>query len=146
MSLATVAADLTALVLDTNAVLDGLVFADPGMSAVMAALEAGTVRWLACMAMRDELARTLRSDKLTAWSPNAARVLEIFDAKVWLLPPPGTLPALRCSDPDDQVFIDLAAAAGAGWLLTHDRALLRLARRARGLGVRIVKPADWRAE
>jgi predicted nucleic acid-binding protein len=55
--------------------------------------------------------------------------------------PPGL--ALHCTDPDDQVFIDLALVAGARWLVTQDRALLRLARRAALRGVVIVPPARW---
>ena len=53
--------------------------------------------------------------------------------------PPGT--PLRCSDADDQMFIDLALAAGAQWLFTRDRALLRLARRASERGVVVLRPS-----
>jgi predicted nucleic acid-binding protein len=38
------------------------------------------------------------------------------------------------------VFIDLALAHRARWLLTRDKALLSLARPARVLGVEILKP------
>jgi predicted nucleic acid-binding protein len=38
--------------------------------------------------------------------------------------------SLRCKDPDDQVFIDLAVHVGARWLFSKDAALLKLARRA----------------
>jgi predicted nucleic acid-binding protein len=50
---------------------------------------------------------------------------------------------MRCTDPDDQVFIDLALACKARWLLSKDRALLKLARRARALGLSIQPPASW---
>jgi len=46
----------------------------------------------------------------------------------------------RCSDPDDQVFLELAQRAGVDWLLTRDRALLKLARAKHGLGFRIAAP------
>jgi predicted nucleic acid-binding protein len=51
-------------------------------------------------------------------------------------------PRLRCRDADDQVFIDLALVHRARWLLTRDKALLALARRARPLGTEILRP--WR--
>jgi predicted nucleic acid-binding protein len=61
--------------------------------------------------------------------------------------PPSLPPALplRSSDPDDQVFIDLAVGQQAGWLFSRDRAILRLARRLRPLGVQALSPAAWLA-
>ena len=55
----------------------------------------------------------------------------------------GATTRLRCSDPDDQMFIDLAMAHGANGLLTRDRAVLRLALRARSFGVLIATPEVW---
>lgn len=133
-----------AVVLDTNTVLDWLVFKDAGMAPVVAALQGGTLRWLACEAMRDELARTLAYRTLAKWLPDSEHVLATFDRHVCILAAPPPSPQhLRCSDPDDQVFLDLALAHRAQWLLTHDRALLRLARRARPLGLLIVTPKSW---
>ena len=48
--------------------------------------------------------------------------------------PPAHPPLPRCSDPDDQKFLDLAWAAGADVLVTKDKALLDLARRIAKLG------------
>ncbi|MBN8487205.1 MAG: PIN domain-containing protein, partial [Burkholderiales bacterium] len=54
-------------------------------------------------------------------------------------------PVLRCTDPDDQKFIDFALACGARWLVSRDKAVLKLRRRALALhGLQIVHPADWR--
>lgn len=132
------------VVLDTNAVLDWLVFQDARMAAAGLAITQGHMQWLACAAMRDELERTLAYRSLAKWQPDSERVLASFDAHAVLLPAPPPAPlSLRCSDPDDQVFLDLALAHRAGWLLTHDRALLRLARRARALGTVIVAPRHW---
>jgi predicted nucleic acid-binding protein len=47
---------------------------------------------------------------------------------------------LACVDPDDQKFLDAAFASGADWLLTRDKALLALARRAGAAGLRIGIP------
>jgi uncharacterized protein len=134
------------LVLDTNTVLDWLVFHDPATAALAAAIKAGAVRWLACQRMRDELERTLAYANLAKWQPDPVHVLAVFDQHAQLRPHPASAPTTpRCTDSDDQVFIDLALATGAQCLLTHDRALLKLVRRARALGLRIVKPADWQA-
>jgi uncharacterized protein len=132
------------LVLDTNAVLDWLVFGDPGMTEVAAAIRSRDVRWLVCSRMRDELARTLAYVDLAKWQPDTAKVLANFDlyAEMQSAPTPGQ-PSQRCTDPDDQVFIDLALASGARWLLTRDRALLALAPWAKKAGVLVVNPAEF---
>ena len=132
------------VVLDTNTVLDWLVFRDAGMAPVVAALENRILQWVACTAMRDELARTLTYRSLAKWLPDSEHALSVFDRHACLLPAPAPSPPhLRCSDPDDQVFLDLALAYRSHWLLTHDRALLRLARRVRPLGLLITAPKNW---
>jgi predicted nucleic acid-binding protein len=131
------------IILDTNVVLDWLVFRNPAVTPLVLALEQGRVQWAACASMRAELARTLGYANLAHWAPDREQSLAAFDAHALLLPEPATLPGLRCTDPDDQVFLDLAVGTGSGWLLTHDRALLRLARRARAMGVTIIQPQLW---
>ena len=128
----------SALVLDTNIVLDLLVFDDPVFRALRQALDGGTVEWLATPAMRDELERVLAYSHILArlLAPNTTRVcvLAQFDQfSRTVAVPPGA--AIRCSDTDDQMFIDLAVAHRAS-LLSKDRAVLSLHKRLAGLGVR----------
>ena len=133
-----------------EAIVEGLGGA-PGEDWLMAllaplteALAAGTLRWLTCRRMRDELERTLAYPALAKWNPDSEHVLTIFDRQGTAQPDPPPAPLdLRCSDPDDQVFLDLALATRARWLLTHDRALLKLARRAGRSGLHILPPASW---
>ena len=133
------------IVLDTNAVLDWLVFRDPHIQPVVDALQAGRIRWVATAAIRLELAHMLGHANLSRWSPDAAASLAQFDRLATIRPAPLADPhtRLRCSDADDQIFIDLALADGARWLLTHDRALLKLARRAAPHGLQVLRPEDW---
>ena len=130
-------------VLDTNVVLDWLLFADPAVFALAAAVMSGRVRWLATTAMRDELASVLARGLAATRGVDAAALLAAWDAHAQ---PQAASPAqsLRCSDPDDQKFIDLAVAAGARWLVSRDRAVLALARRAAPSGLTILGPAQWR--
>jgi uncharacterized protein len=148
--LRTTASPAPFLVLDTNVVLDWLVFRDPGCDALNAALVGGEVRWVGTPAMRDEVERVLARGSLDAWSLD--RHALVFDAlAAWdrcahvVLPPPPLPHAPRCTDPDDQPFIDLALHLGASALLTRDRAVLRCARAARTLGLAILTPAAWAA-
>jgi predicted nucleic acid-binding protein len=134
------------LVIDTNVVLDWLAFRHPVGAPLEVALTSGTCRWLGTRPMRDELARVVVRQSLARWAIDAEAVLAVFDAHcvTALAPSPlGVAECLRCSDPDDQMFIDLAVARRAHALLTRDRALLRLAPRARRLGVVVATPEAW---
>lgn len=125
------------IVLDTNIVLDLLVFDDVAAQPLKVQLEAGTLQWLATQAMRDELQRVLAypqiAPRLTLCQCNAEQVLAQFDRLVQLreAAPKATL---TCSDPDDQKFIDLAVTCQAT-LLSKDRAVLRMRKRLAGVGV-----------
>lgn len=132
-----------AAVLDTNVALDWLLFADPAAAPLATAVETGAVTWLACAHMREEFERVLRYPALERWQPDAAALLARMDGLARWLPAPPADPLLRCTDPDDQVFLDLSRAHHARWLITRDRALLALARRAAPLGLAILTPARW---
>ncbi len=127
------------LVIDTNIVLDLLVFDDPRCAALHRALASAGTRWLATDAMRGELARVLDYPAIRTWRERtereAATILRRFDAHTERVPEAPTAP-WRCSDAEDQKFIDLALAWRAT-LLSKDRAVLRLARRLAPLGARI---------
>ncbi len=135
------------VVLDTNAVLDWMVFSNPELGRLAAAIVAGEVHWIATAAMRDELAHVLGRGHLDVWQPDLPAIWAQWDRHCALqpAPPPAGPPGrLRCSDPDDQPFIDLARAAGARWLISRDRAVLKLARRLREHGVEVMPPGVWR--
>ena len=131
------------IVLDTNVVLDWLLFADPGLEPIAAAIVAGRLRWCTCTSMRDEIAHVLARGLAARHHADPATLLERWDAHV--APPEAAPPTqpLICSDPDDQKFIDLALAIGARWLVSRDRALLKLARHAARQGLAIVTPRQW---
>jgi predicted nucleic acid-binding protein len=132
-------------VVDTNVLLDWLVFTDPGVSALTAAVRYGALRWVATAPMLDELRHVLGRPPLNARRP--ADLEGTIAACCCLVPePPETHCRLICTDPDDQKFIDLALHRGSRWLISRDRALLKLGRRALTQGVRVCTPAAWRAD
>ncbi len=128
------------LVLDTNIVLDVLVFDDPAARPVRDGLQAATLQWIATQAMRDELQRVLAYPqivpRLVYYGLTADGVLSQFDrfARIVDAAPKADV---TCKDADDQKFIDLAVARGA-LLLSKDAAVLSMARRmaARGAAAR----------
>jgi putative PIN family toxin of toxin-antitoxin system len=132
-------------VIDTNVLLDFWVFDDPGARPLRAALEGGRVNALRSGDSVDELTQVIMREKfdlatearfgiLREWDRLATPVERVFAAP------------LACSDPHDQKFLDLAYTARADWLVTKDKALLKLARRARRDGLLIVAPAATYAE
>ena len=138
------------IVIDTNIVLDLFVFDDAAAKPLRAALQAGEVEWIATAAMRIELARVLGypqiAPRLTFYGLSDADVLAQFDRHARLVEP-APKAHVSCADPDDQKFIDLAIAAGAHVLVSRDRALLKLKKKAvTKHGLLIVAPADWRPE
>jgi predicted nucleic acid-binding protein len=134
----------TPLVLDTNVVLDWLAFRDPSSLPVSEAIRSGRCRWHATAAMRLELERVLTYKNLSRVNFEPAMVLSNWDAWVATVDPATPLPnPVRCTDPDDQKFIDLGLQLGGCTLLSRDRAVLKLARRARPLGLTIAAPQSW---
>jgi putative PIN family toxin of toxin-antitoxin system len=137
----------TAVVLDTNVVLDWLLFRDASCAGLTGPLQAGQWRWHATASMRGELASVVRRPELQRWTPDCEHILSTFDSLTNLCEEApdatGATGRLRSADPDDQKFIDLAISVKARWLFSRDRALLRLTRPAQGLGIQILTPARW---
>jgi len=137
------------LVLDTNIVLDMLVFRDFRTHALHAALFDDPVMpdllWLATAPMREELARVLAyphiAVRLAFYGLEAAQVLSQFDARARIVSVAPKAPA-TCKDPDDQKFIDLAVSHGAT-LLSKDKAVLCMRKRLMRLGV-VEVGVEWR--
>ena len=133
----------TTAVLDTNVLLALWLFHDPAVEALRAALAAGLLQPVRSAATDAEFAEVLgrsglfsvaperQTMLLDAWQATASPV-EAIQSAAWV-----------CRDPLDQKFLDLAVSVQAGWLLTRDRDLLKLARKARRQGLLIVTPEHW---
>ena len=138
------------LVLDTNAVLDWLLFRDKGFLAISAAIESRLAVALTSGACLEELRRVLRYPEFKLDSDRQAQLLEQYCRHVCVvevmdlaLPSegPAAMAAIpRCKDPDDQKFLELASQQGA-ILVTKDKLLLQLAKRvANGGRFLILRP------
>ena len=139
---------LRRVVFDTNAILSLWAFTDSRFAPLRAEVDAG--RWLAltrpdCL---DELRRVLTYPqfKFDAARQEAAYAAYQAQALCWQ----GeslTAELPRCKDRDDQKFLELARDAGADWLVTSDKLLLRCARRQKLAGMfQILKPDVLLAE
>ena len=148
------------LVLDTNVVLDLLHFDDAIARPLLDALEEGRVRCAASAATLEELMRVLAYPEfgldLTQQTALGARYRGLAEmartvegdegpphkgAPVHAGPKPVGSRVPRCSDPDDQKFIELAAAVRAQGLVSRDRAVLKL-RRLCAPAFQVMTPAE----
>jgi predicted nucleic acid-binding protein len=147
-------------VIDTNVVLDLLHFDDAVARPLRLALECGRLRCVVSDATLAEWRRVLAypefgldaGQQATLIARYQALAAKIDAANVDMgLPPKGTpihyglkpvwsrMP--RCSDADDQKFIELAAASGASGLVSKDRAVLKLRRRC-APAFQVMTPAE----
>jgi predicted nucleic acid-binding protein len=148
------------LVFDTNVVLDLLHFDDAAARPLLRALDVGRIRCVVTDATLEEWRRVLAYPEFaldqarqaaqfaryqtlseTAAGVDACAGLPHKGAPIHagLKPVWSRMP--RCSDPDDQKFLELAAASGAQGLVSKDRALLKLRRRC-APHFRIMSPAE----
>ncbi len=138
-----------AIVIDTQVVMDWLVFRDARVQALTTAVTSGALRWLVAPAMRDEIRHVLGRGVAASYGPDLAFIEAQFDAHAHPVDNIAEQPLaarLVCRDPDDQKFIDLALAAQARWLVSRDKAVLALAKRAKLRGLAIVTPERWSPE
>jgi putative PIN family toxin of toxin-antitoxin system len=117
-------------VLDTNVVLDLLVFDDAAARPLRHALTDGRVRCIVTAATLDEWRRVLAYPEFALDAARQVELLERYQALSTRVQGAALSPGLpRCSDPDDQKFLELAATSCARALVSKDRALLKLRRR-----------------
>ena len=135
------------LVLDTQIWLDWLVFDDPEVRPLRAAVEEGRAEIWMDAACEAELERVLAYDLGRHTVAPAARETVLAQARSLArrientLTPAERAGLPRCRDLDDQIFLEAALAARADVLVTKDRALLELTRRkTRALPFRVAKP------
>ncbi|MBF5046439.1 putative toxin-antitoxin system toxin component, PIN family [Aggregicoccus sp. 17bor-14] len=135
-----------AVVLDTNVVLDLLVFDDAQARPLLTALQEGALEAWADARTLEELRQVLGYASFGLDAAAQAALLARYGALVRVAPPMGPeqgargeLP--RCADRDDQKFLELAARAGARWLVSKDKQLLQL-RGWKSLPFLILRPPE----
>jgi putative PIN family toxin of toxin-antitoxin system len=150
---------VTNLILDTNVVIDWLVFDDPFMSPLREGVRTKQVTVLTHRPALDEFRRVLAYPALKLNAARQAALLEQYIMSTSLWPAEGaaaidfaSLPPgfPRCRDPDDNPFLALAYHARADALVSRDKAVLKLSKRTRRFGFEIlsvpqlIERLDWR--
>ena len=132
------------VVLDTNVLVSLYVFADSRFAPLRARIESGEWQAVTNDTCLDEFRRVLSYPIFALADERQQAALAAYSTRVTRVEgagQPATSALPRCADRDDQKFLELARDAAADWLVTADKALLRLARRDRLRGLfRILTP------
>ncbi len=151
------------IVLDTNVCLDLFVFEDPRWQQLREALTSGACQAVTSVSCRTEWLLVLDYPHLALTPMLRAQAIQEFDRLIACLPDidaphcpveplvkatensaASTIRLPRCRDTDDQKFLELAYQSRATILLTKDKALLKLAGKARRAGLfAILTPQEW---
>jgi putative PIN family toxin of toxin-antitoxin system len=128
------------LVLDTNVVIDWLVFDDAFLASFREQVQSRSIEVITHAPALEELRRVLAYPQLKLTPGRQAAVLESYAALASAFE--GSQAELptgfpRCRDPDDDPFLQLAWHARADALVSRDKKVLKLARRARRFGFQI---------
>jgi len=126
-------------VCDTHVVASALVFATGRLSQFRSAWQTGALIPLVSKSTVEELIRVLNYPKFRLTAEDQSELLGDY------LPYAETVEVsnisvdqVKCRDPDDQKFLDLAIGANADWLITGDPDLLALSGQTR---LRILEPS-----
>jgi len=135
------------IVLDTNIWLDWLVFDDPAVMPLKSSRNDGMLQIPINTACLEELGRVLAYPEFELDAPTRTALFSQVRNCTYRVDTRLLSPLPRCADPDDQKFLELARDARADWLITKDKALLRLASKRWGAaGFSIGTPETWTAE
>jgi putative PIN family toxin of toxin-antitoxin system len=125
------------VVIDTNVCLDLFVFNDPRWKNILTGLQSGSIQAITRKECRDEWLAVLKYPHLPVTPDNIEHICKQFEELIQCteLHSKEALLLPRCSDKDDQKFLETARDSEAQYLITKDKALLKLAKRIRKLGL-----------
>ncbi len=131
------------LVLDTNVILDLLVFKDPSTEPIRLLLDAQQVDAVRTPASMAELIDVIGRPAFKLSQEEQETIREAWESSSRLLEDAAIEPApFTCRDPDDQVFINMAYSIRPAFLLSKDLRVLELQAIAKRYGIEISKQYD----
>lgn len=123
------------VVIDTNVCLDLFVFNDPRWNKLLSGLKDGSIQAVTREDCRQEWLAVLHYPHLPINDNSRKQIIDSFDELISCVSPAKkNLPLPKCSDKDDQKFMEIASDAGVETLITKDKALLKLARKNQKAG------------
>ena len=127
--------------LDTNVVLDLLHFSDLTAASILQAIENRRAQCYASQASLAELKRVLAYPEFALGISAQTALMAQYESWINVTHTVVVHPKLpRCADPDDQMFLELAASVPAHFLISKDKALLAVKRKV--CGFKILTPEE----
>ena len=131
------------LVLDTNVILDLLVFKDPTVEPIRHLLDAKLVDAVRSEASMIELIDVIQRPTFKLSQEEQAMILQAWESVTRLLENEAIEPApFTCRDLDDQIFLDMAYSIRPALLLSKDLLVLELRAIAKTHGIEISNQYD----
>jgi putative PIN family toxin of toxin-antitoxin system len=131
------------LVLDTNVILDLLVFKDPSAEPIRLLLDAKLVDAVRTLASMAELIDVIGRPSFKLSRVDQEAIVQAWESRSRLLENTAIEPApFTCRDLDDQVFIDMAYSIQPAFLLSKDLRVLELRAIAKHHGIEISNQYD----
>ena len=132
------------LVLDTNVILDLLVFKDPSAEPLRLMLDAKTVDAVRSEASMLELIDVIQRPIFKLSKQEQDMILQAWESATRLLENTAIESApFICRDLDDQIFLDMAYSIRPAVLFSKDLRVLELRVSAKGHGVEITNQYDY---
>ena len=133
------------VVIDTNVCLDLFVFNDPRWAKLLSGLKDGSIKAITREDCRQEWLAVLHYPHLPINDVSRAQTISAFDELInCIAPSQKNILLPKCSDKDDQKFMEIACDAEVETLITKDKALLKLARKVKQAGYfSIVTPEQF---
>jgi putative PIN family toxin of toxin-antitoxin system len=136
---------LPRIVFDTNVLLSLFVFADSRFTPLRTEIDTG--RWLALSNARclGEFRRVLAYPMFKLEPEQQEAALAAYVARATMVdatPAEDAVTLPKCRDKDDQKFLELARDGHADWLVSADKALLKMARRDKLKGLFYILTPD----
>ena len=131
------------IVLDTNVCLDLFVFNDPRWERIKQGLQNQELVAVSRTDCRDEWLAVLHYHHLPVHDDNRCEIVSMFDKNI-------AIPAFSekniklpiCTDKDDQKFLEICRDTESRFLITKDKALLKLSRKTQALNLFIIETPE----
>jgi len=127
------------VVLDTNILLDLFYFKDKSVTYLFECLKTEQVQGFTCELIWEELEEVLARKPFNQTVEEVNYIRSNYQNLLTWQAPQRNNSGIKCSDPDDQIFVELAVELAPCYLITKDKDLLVLQKKLQKFQVQTLK-------